>query len=162
MMVFFYEGCRKLGHQVACTAYPDRAKSRHPCIPLGRAWCPSGSIYAFYKHKHAKSLDHILACCPRIGSIPFIVLASKFWRVDKQQTASALCSCDCLCCCSAALEPAEVDSTKAFLRAWAWKREHRPDKLSTCMLCLLPWHCTSLWFCSSTPNYFCSSLVCMR
>lgn len=39
-----------------------------------------------------------------------------------------------------------MDSTKAFLRAWAWKREHRPDKLSTCMLWLLAWHCTSLCF----------------
>ena len=57
-----------------------------------------------------------------------------------------MCSCNCLCCGSAALEPAEVDSTKAFLRAWAWKREHRPDKLSTCMLWLLAWHCTSLCF----------------
>ncbi len=27
-----------------------------------------------------------------------------------------------------ALEPADAGDTKAFLRAWAWKREHRPDR----------------------------------
>jgi hypothetical protein len=29
---------------------------------------------------------------------------------------------------NAALEPADAGDTKAFLRAWAWKREHRPDR----------------------------------